>query len=209
MTKFTLMAVVALLVVGFAIVQVGAYWTDVTQVKENSFTSGSLVMDVSKTAEGAGSEEISAVWASPANWEPGDDPVEGKVYFKNSGTADVNILWSGFNLTGSEVLADNICVMAISDSTGTTEVIKDFGAARKSGNTGCVTLKEIATYLGSGGYFSNGGSTSAIYVAHGTTGWLSMKLGFKSEAPNSTMNQQAGFNWTLTAQQVPVHSDIQ
>jgi hypothetical protein len=207
MTKFTLMAVVALLVVGFAVMQIGANWTDATHVNSNSFTSGNLVMDVSKTADGAGTESIDAVWTSPANWEPGGPIVVGTVYFKNRGSADVNIVSSSFALTGSDTLANNICVMEISDSTGTTSVA-DFAGAKAAGNTGCLTLKEISAYLANG-YFSNGPGKSGIYVASGADGSLTMKLGFKSAAGNDTMLQTAGFTWTLTAEQVPDNPNIQ
>ena len=153
-----------------------------------------------------GSKTVSGVWTSPANWAPGDDPIHGTVYLHNSGNVPVNIVWSGFSLTGDSVLADNICVTEFGDSNGTTN-ISDLASFIVT-PPGCVTLSKAAQALGDG-FFSdpnNTNSHSSIFIPAGGDAWVDLTLAFSAQAGNGTIGKSAGFTWYLTAEQVPLHS---
>lgn len=195
---------VAIAVLTVGLISSGAFWTAPTHVNANTIVAGTFDIDVSDTLGGTGSDTVTGIFSAPPNWEPGDNPITGVVYFHNNGTADANIVYSGFTLSESDHLSEFICVIAISDSTGTTS-LTDFAGAHPGGSDGnCLTLKEISAYLAAG-YFSNGGNTHNIYIPAGGNAWISMTLGFKSAAPDSTQGDSLSFDWLLTAEQVPVN----
>lgn len=209
MTKFALMAVVALLVVGFAVMQIGASWSVKTTVDNtNAFKSGKLDIGISNVAGYTGSEKtVSAVWQSPVTWAPGDEPVTGKLYLHNSGNIPVNIVWSGFAVSGDTILAQNICVTDVSDSKNTTHM-SDFASFVDSA-AGCVTLNSIAGAFANG-YFSdpNGVQNStSVFIPVGETVEISMTLAFRAGAGNETMDKTVGFKWDLTAMQLPKNAN--
>ena len=195
---FLVVALVAVLAIG--LVGTGASWSVQTQADTNALTAGTFDVSISNVLGGTGSKTVSGVWTSPFNWAPGDDPITGTVYLHNSGNVPVNVVWSGFALTGDPVFADNICVTEFSDSTGSTSIsdLASFVDPAK----GCVTLTKASQAFGNG-YFSNGNDTHKIFIPASGNAWIKLTLAFRADAGNDTIGKVTGFTWYLTAMQTP------
>ena len=198
----TMLAIVSIALAG--ILSTGASWAVQTQATGNSLTAGTFNVTIGNQFVGdTGTQTVSGTWVSPANWAPGDDPVYGKIYLHNGGNVDVNVVWSGFSLTGDSVLADNICVTELADSMGQTNISDLAGFIDPI--AGCVTLSKAAQALGDGYYSNPNGndSHSSIFIPAGGDAWVDMTLAFRAGAGNDTIGKSAGFTWYLTAQQLP------
>jgi hypothetical protein len=158
------------------------------------------------TIGGTGQHTVSGL-CSFANMAPGDDPVKCQIALHNAGSIPINVVWSGFALTGDPEMANWIFVTAFSDSNGQTNV-SQLVSVFDSNHDGKLSLAEIAPALANG-YFSNPDGQdnhTSLFLGAGQDGWVSLELAFGAEAPNSTIGKSVGFDWSLQAQQLPKNS---
>ena len=194
MKKRSLLIVGLILVTVLVISAVGASWSQRTTASSAPFQTANFDM----TVGGTGTHEVTGICGAP-NWAPGDAPVVCRVLLHNGGTIPINVVWSGFSVTGDTTLANNIYLTEFSDSTGST-TLADLGLG-----SGPVLLSAAAPILNNG-YFSNGSNTHGVFIAPGGDGWVQITLAFSANAGNDTINKSAGFTWVLTAMQTPVNT---
>jgi hypothetical protein len=197
---FVAIAFMAVLVLAFGVISTGAWWTVQTQATGNNYQAATFDM----TIGGTGTHTVNGACVM-TNMAPGDDPVLCKIWLHNAGSIPINVVWSGFGLTGDSIMQDWLFVTAFADSNGQTNVSQLINPTFDTNGDGKLSLKEIAPALANG-YFSNPDGTnnnSSMFLAPGADGWVSLTLAFGKDAPNETIGKQAGFNWTLTGQQLP------
>lgn len=182
-----------IVIVTMAIAAVGASWSQTTHATTAPFQAATFDM----TIGGTGTHEVTGICGA-TNWAPGDPPVVCRILLHNAGSIPINVVWSGFSLTGDAVMANNIYVTEFSDSTGST-TLADLGLG-----SGPVLLSQAAPILNNG-YFSNGSDTHGVFIPAGGDGWVQITLAFGANAGNDTIGKQAAFTWTLTAMQTPVN----
>ena len=195
MKKRSLIVFVGLLIVAIAAAGAFAAWTSVNHANNNVYQAATFGMSIGLT----GTDTVNGA-CNFTNMAPGDDPVTCKIYLRNDGSIPINIVWSGFTLTGDEVMKDNVYVVGFADSNNQTN-ISDIG--------GVQTIRSAAAKLANG-YFSDPNNTrnsTSLFLSPGETGWVSLDLAFGANAGNDTIGKQVGFNWTLTAMQLPKHSN--
>lgn len=192
--RYSIIGSVILVIVLMAISAVGAAWAVRTQASSNPFQAATFDM----TIGGTGTHEVTGVCGA-TNWAPGDPPVVCKIMLHNAGSIPINVVWSNFALNGDPVMASNIYVTELSDSTGTT-LLSDLGQG-----SGPVLLSVVAPILNNG-HFTNGGDTHGVYIPAGGDGYIQMTLAFAAGAGNDTIGKQTGITWTLTAMQTPVNT---
>jgi len=187
--------IVSLIVIAtIAIAAVGASWSQVTHATSAPFQAATFDM----TIGGTGTHEVTGVCGA-SNWAPGDPPVVCKIMLHNAGSIPINVVWSGFSLSGDAVMANNIYITEFSDSTGST-TLADLGLGSAP-----VLLSQAAPILNSG-YFANGNNQSGVFIPAGGDGYVQITLAFGANAGNDTIGKQASFVWTLTAMQTPINS---
>ena len=189
MKKRSLIVLVGLLIVAIAAAGAFAAWTQETNATNNMFRAATFDMTIN------GQHDVSGLF-NYTNMAPGDDPVTYTIPLHNGGSIPINIVWSGFGLTGDDVMWDNVYVVGFADSKGQTS-ISDIG--------GVQTVRSAAAKLASG-YFSNPNNTNnfhSLFLQPGEDGWVSLTLQFGANAGNNTIGKSMGFNWKLTAMQLP------
>lgn len=130
-----------------------AYFSDTATSTTNTFSAGTLVLKISDNNESYG-DTVSASWASPAAWAPGQSVTE-VINFKNEGTIGIHELYADWtNLTDPDGLANAIEVTWLSDSTDIdTNNIAPFVAVYDRNHDGKLSLWELvngdAYYVGS------------------------------------------------------------
>lgn len=192
--KKKLILIASLFVIAtIAIAAVGASWSQTTHATTAPFQAATFDM----TIGGTGTHEVTGVCGA-SNWAPGDPPVVCRILLHNAGSIPINVVWSGFSLSGDAVMANNIYVTEFSDSTGST-TLADLGLG-----SGPVLLSQAAPILNNG-YFSNGSDTHGVFIPAGGDGWVQITLAFGANAGNDTIGKSASFTWTLTAMQTPVN----
>jgi len=93
--KFGMLFLVAVLAVG-AITAAGAYFSDTESSADNTFTAGTLDMEIADSDEGWNNDvPVVASWQSPPCWMPGQQ-FDAIVRLKNTGCSD--ILYLGADL---------------------------------------------------------------------------------------------------------------
>jgi predicted ribosomally synthesized peptide with SipW-like signal peptide len=97
---FALMAVVLCLgLMGGAF----AYFTDVETSAGNTFTAGTLDMQIQDNDEGPRDYPVSASFVSPAGLAPGDRFTTDPVTFSNVGSIDIRYIFAKFDVTSETV----------------------------------------------------------------------------------------------------------
>jgi len=96
--KKQLMSIMA---IGIAALFLGAgtfaYFSDTETSTGNTFTAGTLAMDIADSDEGWNDgDPVTASWQSPANWAPGETFTTGTIRLKNVGSIDINYLFTTF-----------------------------------------------------------------------------------------------------------------
>ena len=107
----------AALVLVLAMLGVGtlAYFTSTRTSYTNSFTTGTLDLQLSDANEDW-APQVYGTWTSPANWAPGEVFVS-TLGLRNAGNVDALMVYADWNnLQGNEGLANWIEVVEISDS---------------------------------------------------------------------------------------------
>jgi len=83
-----------------------AYFSDTETSTANTFTAGTLNMEIADSDEGWNNgTPVTASWTSPANWAPGETITTGIINLKNVGSIDINYLFTTFH-TYSSTVAD-------------------------------------------------------------------------------------------------------
>jgi hypothetical protein len=194
-----LVAFLAIAVLAFGLLGSGAWWSVQTQATGNNYQAATFDMTIGRT----GTHTVNGACAL-SNMAPGDGPVVCKIYLYNAGSIPINVVWSGFGLTGDSIMQDWLYVTDFADSNSQTQ-LSDIASFNNNPADGHMSLKEIAVPL-SNGYFSDPNNTdsyASIFLNPGEEGWVSLTFVFSADAPNGTIGKQAGFSWTLTAQQLP------
>lgn len=195
--KFAVLSIVLLVgVLIFGMIGTGAWWTVQTQALDNTYQAATFDMTIN------GQHTVTGL-CGVQNWAPGDDPYECKVPLLNASTIPINVVWSGFGLSGDTVMQDWVFVTDFADSNGQTQLSDIMGF--DSNHDGKLSIKEASVAIGNG-YFSNPDGTysaSSIFLPAGGEGWVSITLAFGAGAPNSTIGKSVEFDWSLTAQQLP------
>ena len=197
-----LISVFALAVVVFGIIGTGAWWAVPTYANDNVVQAATFGMTIGDT----GTDTATGL-CNFTNWAPGDDPQECKIALKNEGSIPINVVWSGFSLTGDSVMQDWVFLTGFSDSNGTTTLTDIMGF--DANGDGKLSIKEAAPALANG-YFSDPNGTlnsSSMFLDVGESGYVSLTFAFGADAPNATIGKSIGFNWTLTAQQLPKNTN--
>jgi len=73
-----------------------AYFTDVETSQYNVFSAGTLNMQIKDNNEGFRDTPVSASFASPAGWAPGQQFTTDPVSFKNVGSIDIRYIFGRF-----------------------------------------------------------------------------------------------------------------
>ena len=91
---FALMAVVLCLgLMGGAF----AYFSDIETSQANTFTAGTLDMEIADVDEGwFDGSPVHASWQSPANWAPGETITTGVIRLHNIGSIDIKYLFTTY-----------------------------------------------------------------------------------------------------------------
>lgn len=176
----------------------GAWWTAQTQALDNEVEAAQFGMTI-----GDNGQQVEHGICSYTNMAPGDDPVVCNIPLENIGSIPINVVWSGFQLTGDSIMQDWVFVTDFADSNGTTHLADIMGFDTNA--DGKLSIKEASVAIGNG-YFSDPNGVygyGSVFLDPGQTGWVSLTLAFGAAAPNETIGKSVGFNWTLTGQQLP------
>jgi len=68
-----------------------AYFSDTGESTENTFTAGTLVLELANEG-GSWGEGVTATWASPEGWAPGDE-VTATIWLRNVGSVDGQVVY--------------------------------------------------------------------------------------------------------------------
>ena len=107
MKKILISLMTLVLVVGMAGAGAFAYFSDVETSQGNTFTAGTLNMEIADNNEGwFNGTPVTASWTSPAGWAPGQTITTGEIRLKNVGSIDIlylfttyyNYSWEGADL---------------------------------------------------------------------------------------------------------------
>lgn len=104
----------SLLAIGVAAVLLGtgtfAYFSDTVESDHNTFTAGTLSMEIKDADEGYTTNPVWHTWESPAGWAPGDT-FESTVTVRNTGSIDINFVAADWtNPVGNLDMLDHIFV---------------------------------------------------------------------------------------------------
>jgi len=94
--KKIVFSLIALLVCVGLVGSAFAYFSDVETSTGNTFTAGTLNMEISDNDEGPVNTPVSASFASPAGLAPGDEWTTDPVAFDNVGTIDIRYIFGRF-----------------------------------------------------------------------------------------------------------------
>jgi predicted ribosomally synthesized peptide with SipW-like signal peptide len=111
----------AALILVLAMLGVGtlAYFTSTKTSYTNSFTTGTLNLQLANEG-GVYGDSVTGTWTSPANWAPGQSFM-ATLYLKNAGSVDAQVVYLNWtNLQGYVALANQIEVLSIQDSVPCT-----------------------------------------------------------------------------------------
>jgi predicted ribosomally synthesized peptide with SipW-like signal peptide len=112
-----------------------AYFTDVETSTGNTMQAGTLDMQIGDNNDGYTDTDITASFASPANWAPGDTFTTDPVYLQNVGTIAINRVYARFSTlvqtdeanpdaegTGSDNnIADHIILVSYSEKSSNAD----------------------------------------------------------------------------------------
>lgn len=173
----------------------------------NSFTAGTLSIQISKDGTNFGSDGVSGTWVSPSNWAPGQT-VDGTISLTNTGSVNAQHIYFGLrNLshsggTGSVDLMDKIIVKSIKEKFNGVETAEQVqNIASQVGNRDTtLTLKELAS---SDYYTWDDQSSDNITLQAGDKKdyALSFQFQFDPNAGNEYQDAKASFDINANATQ--------
>jgi hypothetical protein len=143
-------AVLAIATMAYGLLGTGAWWKAPTTAQNNNFQAATFGMTIGRT----GTQTVSGACAF-TDMVPGGDPKECKIYLTNTGSVPINVVWSGFTLSGDEVMMDNVYLVAFADSNSKT-TLADINTTQFDNNPadGKLSIREAAAALGNG-WFSD------------------------------------------------------
>ena len=117
MKKILISLLAIALVIGLVGAGVTAFFSDTGTSTANTFTTGTLVVDVADANDAYnGDKTVTATWQSPAGWAPGES-FTSTLYLKNTGSVGAHAVYEDWTkLADSSGLSNWIQVTEISDS---------------------------------------------------------------------------------------------
>lgn len=218
--KKMLIATMALALVAVLMgVGVRAYFSDVESSTANTFTSGTLAIELEGGADNG--DSVIGTWTTPLNWKPGES-IEAALKFNNKGTVDAKHIWfmfSNLQHSGTANLMNAIIVsvkerfnsVTTADQAPTLEAdLHSRGAANGDGK---LTLAEFAGWMtGNYGYYTwDDQSGDGIVLAAGIQWDYDLILGFKFDenAGNEYQGCSCSFDLTCKAtQNSPIEGQV-
>jgi len=128
-----------------------AYFSDVEESTGNTFTAGTLSMQIADNDEGWNDgTPVTASWQSPTGWAPGETITTDKIRLKNTGNIDILYLFTTYHtysFTGAD-LAQVIEVVEYWEYIPGHGWIQNIGGTQKleelvGDNAAPLTLKEL------------------------------------------------------------------
>ncbi|MGG3470164.1 TasA family protein [Neobacillus pocheonensis] len=205
--KKNLLLSVGSLALGAAIVG-GATFSDFSSSKEvanNTFTAGTLQMDLSPDAN------KTLNWVSPTNWAPGQE-FSSTINFTNTGSVDAHHIYLGFkNITtgggtnGANLLK-KVIVTNLSEKFNGVDTGNEVAnlAPQVGDHNNVLTLDELVNFMpGSYGYYTNDTGSDGVVLAGGDKKdySLSLTFHFAEDADNNYQGTTAGFTIMANATQ--------
>ena len=135
-----------------------AYFSDTETSLGNTFTAGTLNMQIADSDEGWNDgSPVHASWTSPAGWAPGETITTGVISLRNVGSMDINYLFTTFynyTYTGAS-LADVIQVVEYWEYIPGYDWIQNIGGTQQletlvGDKSAPLTLKELIDAYWSG-----------------------------------------------------------
>jgi len=208
---------ILLLAVGVVACMVGAgsfaLFNDVESSIGNTFTAGSLDMQLSNTPGTPGtpgsSESVTQTWVSPSNWAPGET-CGATLHFNNTGTVDAEHIWfkfSNLSHSGSANLMDAIIVTTIQErfNSVTTGNLASYIAGQVGDKASPLTLSEFLGWAnGWYGYYTVDDQSGDGIVIGATDLWdydFILEFEFDADAGNEYQAASCSFDLTVKATQ--------
>lgn len=206
------LAVIAIVAVG-AIGATRAYFSDTQKSVGNTFSAGTLTLNLRDANEGW-SNNVSSTWSSPTNWAPGQE-VKASIFLKNAGSIPAGAVYANWNNLGGDAdMANYIEVTWLSDTTGIgANSIASFVSFYDSSKDGKLSLAELVnglTYANSPktpdpfqARFFNDADESYQTPVLPANGEFEIMMGYKfmESAPDTLQGKSASFDLTLQAAQ--------
>jgi spore coat-associated protein N len=195
-----------------------AYFTDSATSSSNTFTAGTLDLQLSNDGTNF-YNDVTSTWSSPANWAPGDE-VKNPIYLKladDSIPAEaVYAYWN--NLVDTDGMAQYIQVTWLSDSTEiSNNNIGPFVTAYDANTDGMLSLYELVNGLSQYNSPNTPDPNQARFYADedesythdllpypyagGPTFEILLGYKFMDSAPNALQGKTCSFDLTFTATQ--------
>lgn len=157
--KKILMSVLVIALVAVAVAgATGAYFSDTEESTGNTFTAGTLEMEIKDNNEGWNDgAPVTASWQSPSGWAPGETFTTGVIKLRNVGSIPINYLlttYHNYSSTGGD-LADVIEVVGYHENIPGYGWIDSMQSPQDlwsmvGDNTAPLTLKELIVAWWSG-----------------------------------------------------------
>lgn len=208
-----LLAMLALLVMAVVgAVGTQAWFSDTETSSDNTFTAGTLNLELSN---GSGwGDGVAATWVSPSNWAPGE-AVTATIYLHNVGTVDAQVVYGDWTNPsyGSPNLLAVIEVTEMSDSLDgySSNFVPAFVGVYDQNADGKLSLWELingdAYWPGSSSpweavfYDTDPVTGPSLLPAGGSTYGLKMAFKFMETAGDPYQGASAGFDLVLKATQ--------
>lgn len=191
-----------------------AYFSDNATSYNNTFTAGTLNLQLSDANEGW-SEAVSGTWNSPSNWAPGQE-VDSTIHLRNAGSVPAEAVYAWWNnLRDPQGMSNVIEVTWLSDSTGiNTNSIAPFVTAYDSNHDTKLSLAELVYGLShynstntpdpfQARFYadSNESYNTPVLAANGGTFDIKLKYKFMETAGNEYQGATCQFDLTFQAAQ--------
>ena len=143
-TKIAMSLLVIAVTVSMLVGSTLAYFSDTATASNNTFTAGTLNIQISNGGDYA--DSLNGVWETQTGWAPGDTKT-ATLSFTNVGSIDAKHVYFYFSKSGSDLLMDKIIVTSIQERFNSTDTDNQLEAAAATlGNKdGVLTLNELVS----------------------------------------------------------------
>lgn len=196
----------AILVIGLVGAGTFAYFSDSAQSTGNSFTSGTLDMELQGGTQNG--DSVIGTWVSPANWAPGQS-VSAALEFNNKGTINSNHVYFMFSSLHNDATGDGSNMMNAIIVTNLQERFNGVTTSNQAatidsqvGNhDGILTLAEFLGFAnGWYGYYTYDDKSGDGVVLAANNQWdYDLILGFTFDAGAGNNYQGDSCSFSLTA----------